>query len=92
MAGPFLPTILAAEAVMEAGTEEQKQTWLPGIAKGRVRGTLALWEPDYCYGPEGIQLSAESRTNGFVFNGTKLFVMDADDSRLMIVAARTGAK
>ncbi len=92
MAGPFVPTVLAAEAVMEVGTENQKQTWLPGIAQGRIRGGLALWEPEYWYGPEGIQLFAEPRANGFVLNGTKLFVLDADDAQLMIVAARTGKK
>src|SRR3712207_3284390 len=35
--GPFVPTMIAATAIMEGGSEEQKQQWLPRIASGDVR-------------------------------------------------------
>ncbi len=89
LAGPFVPTVLAAESIMEAGSEKQKQDWLPKIANGEIRATLALWEPEFSYGPAGIRMFAEPHSDGFVLNGTKLFVMDGHVSELMIAAART---
>src|ERR1700687_1285103 len=42
---PFSSTVyLAAEALLLAGTDEQKQKWLPAIAQGEAVGTLALFE------------------------------------------------
>jgi alkylation response protein AidB-like acyl-CoA dehydrogenase len=87
--GPFLSTVLAAQAIIEAGSEEQKMKYLPLIAAGKIRATLALWEPQYCYGPAGIHMVARPQTDGFHLTGTKLFVMDGHVSELMVVAART---
>ena len=90
--GPFFSTVLlAAEAVMEAGTDFQKGRFLPGIARGELRATLALHEldggGDLCY----IQLEASPNRDGFVLNGTKLFVPDAHVADFLVCAARTKA-
>src|ERR1700759_4321021 len=56
---PFSSTVyLAAEALLLAGTEAQKQKWLPAIAKGDAIGTLALFEGTGNPSPKGIKLSA----------------------------------
>jgi alkylation response protein AidB-like acyl-CoA dehydrogenase len=88
--GPFIPTTLTALALLEGGSEEQKQQYLPRIASGELIGTLAITEPSARWDAEGIQLKAEKQGNEYVLNGTKLFIPDAHVSDLMVVAARTG--
>ena len=55
--GPFFSTImLAAEAIIEAGNDSQKKQYLPQIADGKLKGTLALYEPDSGTDPGYIQM------------------------------------
>jgi alkylation response protein AidB-like acyl-CoA dehydrogenase len=89
MPGPFLPTMLAAEAIIDAGTHEQKKTYLEKIAMGEIRATLALFEEDSGNGAAGITLTATAEGENYLLNGTKLFVLGGQVSDLMIVAART---
>jgi len=96
--GPFISTVvLGGVPIMEAGTEEQKQQFLPKIASGEIIMTLALTEPSAKWTADGVQLEAkrESASGGkdgsdYVLIGTKLFVQDANVTDYMIVAARTG--
>src|SRR6266700_1687940 len=56
---PFSSTVyLAAEAILLAGSDAQKQKWLPLVASGEAIGTLALFEGKGNPSPEGIKLSA----------------------------------
>lgn len=88
--GPYFSTVLmAAEAVLEAGSDSQKERYLPGIARGETRGTLALHEPDGGADPYCIQMKANETGNGFSLSGTKLFVPDAHVADFLVVAART---
>jgi alkylation response protein AidB-like acyl-CoA dehydrogenase len=88
--GPFFSTVvLAAEAVMEAGDDSQKNRYLPGIAEGEIRGTLALHEPDGGADLGYIQMEAGSDGDGFVLNGTKIAVPDAHVADFLVCAART---
>jgi alkylation response protein AidB-like acyl-CoA dehydrogenase len=90
--GPFFSTVmLAAEAVMEAGSDEQKERYLSSIATGEIRGTLALHEKDGGADPGYIQMEARMNGDGFVLNGTKLFVPDAHVADFLVCAARTEA-
>jgi alkylation response protein AidB-like acyl-CoA dehydrogenase len=85
---PFSSTVyLAAEALLLAGSETQKQQWLPLIAKGEAIGTLALFEGKGNPSPEAVKLTA----NGGVLNGTKKPVADGAIADFAIVAARTGS-
>ncbi|MGJ4915816.1 acyl-CoA dehydrogenase family protein [Bradyrhizobium oligotrophicum] len=85
---PFSSTVyLAAEALMLAGSDAQKQAWLPKIANGEAIGTLALFEGTGNPSPKAIRLEA---ANG-VLNGTKKPVADGAIADLVIVAARTGS-
>lgn len=90
--GPFFSTVLlAAEAVMEAGGDSQKERYLPGISAGEIRGTLALHEPDGGADLGYIQMEARADGDGFVLDGTKLFVPDAHVADFLACAARTEA-
>src|ERR1700759_3500171 len=85
---PFSSTVyLAAEALMLAGSEAQKQKWLPKIAGGEAIGTLALFEGKGNPSPQAIKLAA----NGGTLNGTKKPVPDGAIADFAIVAARTGS-
>src|SRR3954463_7931339 len=85
---PFSSTVyLAAEALMIAGSDAQKQKWLPKIASGDVIGTLALFEGKGNPSPAAIKLSA----SGGTLSGTKKPVPDGAIADFAVVAARTGS-
>jgi hypothetical protein len=85
---PFSSTVyLAAEAILIAGSDAQKQKWLPKIASGEAIGTLALFEGKGNPSPKAIKLAA----NGGVLNGIKKPVPDGAIADFAVVAARTGS-
>ena len=88
--GPFFSTVvLGGLTVLDAGTDAQKQDLLPRICSGELMMTMALTEPSASYEPWGIETTATRQGDGFVINGTKLFVADAQAADLMLVVART---
>jgi len=85
---PFSSTVyLAAEAILLAGSDAQKQKWLSAIASGAAIGTLALFEGKGNPSPQAIKLSAV----GGNLNGVKKPVPDGAIADFAIVAARTGS-
>jgi alkylation response protein AidB-like acyl-CoA dehydrogenase len=90
--GPFFSTVvLGGLAILEAGSPDQQKAWLPAIAAGEKRATLAWMEPSAVLGPPGIAAVAEARGGRFALSGTKLFVHDAHTADAIVVAARTSA-
>jgi alkylation response protein AidB-like acyl-CoA dehydrogenase len=89
MPGPFLSTLLATEAIIDAGSPEQKEEVLPKIACGETKATLAISEPAFGYDARGIRLRAVPEGEAYLLNGTKLFVLDGHVSDLVVLAART---
>jgi len=88
--GPFFSTVLlAAEAIMEAGSGSQKEAYLPGIAEGKIKGTLALHEAEGGGDLGHIEMDARPDGDGFLLNGTKLYVPDAHVADFIVCAART---
>src|SRR6201988_2606143 len=85
---PFSSTVyLAAEALLIAGSDAQKQKWLPRIAAGDAVGTLALFEGAGNPSPKAIKLTA----SGGTLNGVKKPVPDGAIADFAVVAARTGS-
>lgn len=84
---PFASTIyLFAEALMLAGTEAQKQRWLPRVAAGELIGALAVAEAPGALTPVGIKATV----GGGRLHGTKMPVADGVAADVAIVAAREG--
>jgi acyl-CoA dehydrogenase len=83
-ATPFISTTLAAQALLRAGTSDQKKTWLPKIADGII-GTLALLDNED-WGAEAILCTAIEEGDQIKLNGTKWFVNDAAVAELFIVS------
>ena len=89
--GPYFSTVvLGGMTIMDAGSDAQKEEYLAAIAEGQIIVTLALTEPSARWDPSGVQTTATPSGDGYVINGTKLFVLNAHVSDYLIVAARTG--
>jgi alkylation response protein AidB-like acyl-CoA dehydrogenase len=90
MPGPFLATaLLGGAAIREAGSAAQRQEYLPQIAEGALKATLAAIEPNARWDASGVMMTARAAGSGFALAGTKLFVPDAHLADLIVVAART---
>jgi len=88
--GPFFSTVvLGGLTILAAGSEEQKKEFLPKVASGEVILTLALTEPSADYNAASIKTKATARNDGYVINGTKLFVPDANVADYILCVART---
>ena len=89
--GPYFSTVvMAGMTVADAGSESQKREYLSGIADGRLIMTLALTEPSGRWDAGGVQTTARRSGGGYVIEGTKLYVPNANVSDMVVVAARTG--
>src|SRR6516162_6920665 len=90
MPGPYLSTVLLGGAVIgEAGSAMQRRQWLPQIAAGTAKATLAWTEPNLRWDAAGVTLAARESGGGFSLSGTKLFVGDAHLADILVVAAHT---
>ncbi len=86
----FASAVLAANAILNAGTEDQKQALLPGIASGDTIATLAFTEPSGKWDAAGITMEAKAVEGGrFTLTGEKMFVIDGHNADLLVVVART---
>ncbi|MEZ5170911.1 MAG: acyl-CoA dehydrogenase family protein [Acidimicrobiia bacterium] len=90
LCAPYLSTVvLAANAIMNAGTDEQQAEYLPGIASGDTIAALAFTEPNGKWDASGIEMEATPGDGGHTLTGTKHFVIDGHVANLLVVAART---
>jgi alkylation response protein AidB-like acyl-CoA dehydrogenase len=95
--GPFFSSVIVGGvALTQGGSAAQKAAYLPKLATGELRVTLAQLEPSARWDAQGIQLEARKDGGGYRLSGTKLFVPDAHTADLIIVAGRapgsTGAE
>ncbi|MFC1906888.1 acyl-CoA dehydrogenase family protein [Chloroflexota bacterium] len=89
--GPFVSTVVhCGLPILETGTEEQKNSFLPGIAGGDTILAMALIEPSARYTAEGIEASAVPHNAHYIVNGTKMFVPYAHIAQHLLTAVRTG--
>jgi len=88
--GPFLSTVvMAADAILTAGTENQKQAHLPAIARGERTVGVALFEGPRGANLDDISMAAEPSGDGWVLTGTKTNVVFGQAVDTILVAART---
>lgn len=87
---PFFSTvILGGLPILDAGSEKQKQEYLPKIAGGKAIFTLALTEPSAQYNPSSIAVKAIAENDDFIISGTKLFVPNAHIADYLLCVVRT---
>ena len=80
---------MVATLLMQHGTDEQKQRWLPHLASGERRGALSLSEPDAGSDTRNISCRAKRDGDEYIINGTKAWVTNGERSSLVALAART---
>jgi alkylation response protein AidB-like acyl-CoA dehydrogenase len=91
-ASPLISTALTATtALLLAGSDAQKQKYLPAIAEGKLIATLAVDEGPH-HAPEKVALKGSKSGSGVTLNGRKTHVPDGNTADLVIVAARTGGQ
>src|SRR5438132_8436000 len=83
-------TSVGSEPILLFGTEDQKRKWLPRLASGELLGAFALTEPAAGSDAASLQTSARRNGDGYVLNGTKVFITNIGHAGLYIVFARTG--
>jgi glutaryl-CoA dehydrogenase len=80
---------LAMFPIWKFGSEEQKQTWLPGMAAGDIIGCFGLTEPDSGSDPSSMRTNARKDGSDWIINGTKMWITNGNVADLAIVWART---
>ncbi len=89
LCAPFFSSVcLGAEALLAAGSPDQRDEHLPGIAEGRTLTTLAHAEPEGRWDTDGIACEARRDGGDYVLSGSKGFVLDGAGADLLVVAAR----
>jgi len=79
---------LAMYPIRTFGSEEQKQRWLPRMARGEVIGCFGLTEPDAGSDPSSMSTTARRDGNVYVLNGTKMWITNGGMANLAVVWAR----
>jgi glutaryl-CoA dehydrogenase len=80
---------LAMFPIWTYGSEEQKQQWLPRMARGEAIGCFGLTEPDHGSDPAGMRTNARRAGGDWVLNGTKMWITNGGIADLAVVWART---
>jgi len=82
-------TDLAAPYVINFGRPEQKARWLPKFATGEAIAAIAITEPDAGSDVAAIRTTARREGDGFVLNGTKMFITNGSIADVILIAAKT---
>jgi alkylation response protein AidB-like acyl-CoA dehydrogenase len=85
---------MAIAALNDFGTDEQKQRYIPPLAKGETMGVVAVTEPSGGSDVVGMQATAEAKGDKWILNGRKCFITNSHTSDFWVVIAKTseGAK
>lgn len=70
------------------GSEQQKQKWLPRLARGEAIGCFGLTEPDYGSNPGGMVTTAKRTDGGFLLNGAKMWITNGTLADVAVVWAK----
>ena len=83
-------TSLCAAPILEFGTEEQKQKYLPDLASGRKLGAFGLTEPNAGTDASNQQTIAIEKEDHYLLNGSKIFITNAGEAETYVVITVTG--
>ncbi len=89
LAGAMGGHTVVSKLIGEFGTDEQKDRYLPRMATGELRATMALTEPDGGSDLQALRTTARPTRDGYVINGTKMWITNARRSGLVALLCRT---
>ena len=81
-------TSLAMHAIYKFGSEEQKNFYLPEMAKGNLIGCFGLTEPGAGSNPSSMKTNAKNSSNGFILNGSKTWITNSPIADVIIIWAK----
>jgi alkylation response protein AidB-like acyl-CoA dehydrogenase len=81
---------ICAEVIAEYGTEEQRKSWLPGLAAGTSKMVFAITEPDAGSNTHKLTTTAVRDGAGWRLTGTKYYITGVDQAESLLVVAKTG--
>jgi long-chain-acyl-CoA dehydrogenase len=84
-----LHSYIVAPYLVEFGSDEQKQRWLPGMASGEVIASIGMTEPDSGSDLKGMRTTARRDGDHYVINGAKTFITNGINGDLIVLAAKT---
>ena len=82
-------TSVGTNPILYFGTEEQKKNYIPDLASGKKLGAFCLTEPGAGSDASNLATFAEEHEDGFVINGSKIFITNGGEADVYIVFART---
>jgi glutaryl-CoA dehydrogenase len=74
--------------VFKFGSEEQRERWLPVLARGEAIGCFGLSEPDYGSNPAGMQTTARKKNGYYILNGKKMWISNGTIADVAIIWAK----
>ncbi|HMS74851.1 acyl-CoA dehydrogenase family protein [Gordonia sp. (in: high G+C Gram-positive bacteria)] len=80
---------LAMYAIRAFGSDEQREEWLPRMAKGEAIGCFGLTEPDFGSNPAGMRTAAKRDGDDWILNGAKMWITNAPVADVAVVWAKT---
>ncbi|WP_297781835.1 acyl-CoA dehydrogenase family protein [uncultured Roseovarius sp.] len=83
---------IGSQSIVIAGTEAQKQHYLPKLATGEIVGSFCLTEPDAGSDAMSIRTTAVRDGDDYILNGTKRYITNAPKAQLFTVMARTASE
>jgi alkylation response protein AidB-like acyl-CoA dehydrogenase len=87
---PMLSTaVIAGTAIAESGSDEQRDRYIPKIVDGEIVIAFAFQEFNRKFSPGSVKFEARASDDGYVLNGTKMFVEYAGAADMILVVART---
>ncbi len=81
-------TSLAMYAIYQFGSEDQKEHYLPEMAKGNLIGCFGLTEPDAGSDPSSMKTNAKKTNNGYILNGSKTWITNSPIADVLIIWAK----
>ena len=81
---------ISAGVISEFGTDEQRKTWLPGLAAGTSKVVFAITEPDAGSNTHRLSTTAVRDGGGWRLSGSKYYISGGDEAEALLVVARTG--
>jgi acyl-CoA dehydrogenase len=79
---------IVAHYINAYGSEEQKQRWLPRMARGDLIAAIAMTEPGAGSDLQAMSATAERGQNGYLLNGQKTFISNGQTANLICIAAK----